>query len=107
MAGYYDVPPGRPFEPTALVRDCVEKGSDALLCDEAVLPAAFFDLSTGLAGELLHRLSIYRLRLAAVVPVPAAHSANFQAFVAEANQGGLFRFFPTRQDAVRWLESDP
>ena len=105
MGTYLEVKPTHPFDPTAVVISCAEAGADCLLLDEKSLPAEFFDLSSGLAGELLHRLSIYYMRLAAVVPDPSAHSPHFQAFVLEANKGDQFRFFPTRQEAIAWLES--
>ncbi len=105
MSTYFEPTPAHPFDPTAVVISCIESGAQALLLDEGTLPAHFFDLSSGAAGELLHKLSVYRMRMAAVVPDPSAHSANFQAFMREANKGNQFRFFPTRQEAVAWLEA--
>lgn len=105
MGTYYDVEPTQPFDPTRVVITGAESGADCLLFDEGALPPEFFDLSSGLAGELLHRLSIYYMRMAAVVPDPAIHSANFQAFAREANKGEQFRFFSTRQAAIDWLAS--
>lgn len=101
----FEIKPTQPFEPTAVVIECAENGADCLLFDAHSLPPAFFDLSSGLAGELLHRLSIYQMRMAAVVPDLEAHSAHFQAFAREANRGDQFRFFSTRQQAVQWIES--
>jgi hypothetical protein len=103
MSDYFEVTAIGPFDPTAIVRGCAESGAQSILVDGAALPPEFFDLSSGLAGELLHRLSIYRMRMAAVVPDPAAHSANFQAFLREANQGEQYRFFATRLEAIAWL----
>ena len=94
------------FDPAGVVASCIESGAHALLIDRAALPDAFFDLSSGVAGELLHRLSVYGIRLAAVVPDPAAHSQPFQDFLREANRGKQFRFFTRREDAVHWLESE-
>jgi len=105
MRAYYEVEPTLPFDPTVIVTNCAESDADSLLLDEGSLPSDFFDLSSGLAGELLHRLSIYHMRMAAVIPDLTRHSAYFQAFVLEANKGQMFRFFPTRQEAVDWLES--
>ena len=105
MPAYFEVVPTPPFDPTVLVTSCAESGADSLLLDEQALPADFFDLSSGLAGELLHRLSIYHMRMAAVVSDLAVHSSHFQAFAYEANKGELARFFSTRQEAVDWLES--
>jgi hypothetical protein len=94
------------FDPAGVVAGCIESGAHALLIDRGALPDAFFDLSSGVAGELLHRLSVYGIRLAGVVPDPAAHSQPFQEFLREANRGKQFRFFPRREDAVHWLESE-
>jgi hypothetical protein len=97
--------PGGSFDPAAVATECIESGVGSLLVDRAALPAAFFDLSSGVAGELLHRLSVHGIRMAGVVPDPEAHSQPFQAFMREANRGTQFRFFINREDAVRWLES--
>ena len=88
-----------------LVASCFESEVWSALLDQRVLPPEFFDLRTGFAGELLHKLTMYRIRLAAVVPDASIYSANFQAFLREANRGSEFRFFPTREEAVAWLES--
>ena len=102
---YFEVNPATGFDPAAVLTGCVESGARAVLLDENVLPAEFFDLSTGVAGELLHKLTTYRIRLAGVVPDPSVHSAPFQDFLREANRGGQFRFFSTRSEAIDWLES--
>jgi hypothetical protein len=94
-----------PFDPADVFTRCVEAGAPALLLDSAAFPPEFFDLSTGIAGELLHKLSTYRIRLAGVVPDPSAHSERFAEFVRESNRGSQFRFFETREQAVAWLES--
>lgn len=104
MSIYFEVQTTQAFDPTAVVITAGENGADSLLFAEHSLPPGFFDLSSGLAGELLHRLSIYQMRMAAVVPDLAIHSSHFQAFALEANKGEQFRFFPTRQEAIRWLE---
>jgi hypothetical protein len=105
MSRYYEVTTTLGFDPTKVVTSCAESGADTLFFGEHSLPPDFFDLSSGLAGELLHRLSIYHMRMAAVVPDLDAHSSHFQAFVAEANKGDRFRFFAAHHQAVAWLES--
>jgi hypothetical protein len=92
------------FDPAAVAAACMEHDAQGVLLDEGALPAAFFDLRTGLAGELAQRLTLYGIRMAAVVPDPAAHAPSFQAFAREANRGRHLRFAPTREAAVRWLE---
>ena len=107
MADYFELQAGDAgdADATAIVRSCVESGAGAVLFDRTALPAAFFDLSSGFAGELIQKLTQYGIRMAAVVPDPSRCSRSFQEFVREANRGGHFRFFPDRRDAVRWLES--
>ncbi len=105
MLAYFEAKPVQPFDPLAVFTSCIESGAPALLLDQDALSAEFFDLSTRLAGELLHKLSTYRIRMAGVVPDPSVHSPRFQDFVRETNTGGQFRFFPTRRQAIDWLES--
>jgi hypothetical protein len=69
------------------------------------VPDDFFDLSTGFAGELLHGLGKYGLRLAVVVSDPARHSKPFEDFSRESNRGRQFRFFATRELAIQWLKT--
>jgi hypothetical protein len=102
---YFEAETDRPWTPGDILSGCVESGAGAVLLDEGALPGEFFDLSSGLAGELLHKLSTYRLRLAGVVPDPSVHPTRFQEFLRESNLGTAFRFFRTRGEAVAWLEA--
>jgi len=97
-------PEGRPADPLAAIIRCIEKGTRALLFDDGALPARFFDLSSGLCGEVVQKLMNYGVRMAAVVPDLAVHSARFQDFAREANRGRSFRFLPSREEALAWLE---
>ena len=107
MSTYFELPAQPPgaFDPAAVVTGCIESGAHQILADRPALPPEFFDLSSGVAGELLHRLSVYGIRMAGVVPDPSVHSQPFQDFLRETNRGTQFRFFPTREAAVQWLEA--
>lgn len=105
MANVHEAPGVQPVDPLAEVVRCIEQGAHALLFDRGALPPAFFDLSTGVAGELAQKLVNYGLRMAAVVPDLSAHSPHFRDFARESNAGRRLRFFPTRQEAIAWLES--
>jgi hypothetical protein len=94
-----------PFDADEAVRTCIEYGATSMLIDRKALPPEFFDLSSGVAGALLHRLSVYRMRLACVVPDTTEFSSTFQAFMRESNRGSEYRFFPSRDEAVAWLEN--
>jgi hypothetical protein len=53
------------------------------------LDPEFFDLRSGVAGEIVQRCANYRLRLAVVGELPAAARASraFSAFALEGNRG--------------------
>ena len=105
MPTIYEVDAAQALDPTAALIRCIEHGAQALLFDRGALPAAFFDLSTGVAGELVQKLVNYGIHMAGVVPDLSACSPRFREFAREANAGRQFRFFPTRQEAIAWLES--
>jgi hypothetical protein len=87
--GYLEVPPDYTMDPAEITTLCVESGARAVLLDAEAIPAKFFDLSSGFAGELLHRFNLYGIRLAGVVPDPSVHSDPFQRLVSEVNRGKM------------------
>lgn len=89
-------------DPVELVARCAEHGTERVLVNESAFSNAFFDLSTGVAGELVQKLQTYRLRMAAVLR-PIRRSDAFRRFASEARAGRTFRVFDAREDAVRWL----
>jgi len=78
-----------------------------LLLDETQLRAEFFDLRTGLAGEVLQRFTNYRARLAIVVANPAAYGSRFGELIREHRTNAAVRFFGDQQEARRWLAYNP
>lgn len=79
-------------------------GFDGLLLGEAELSPEFFDLRSGLAGELFQKCTNYRLSLALVVPDPGAHGERFAELAFEHRTHRLIRFFGTLEEARAWLE---
>jgi hypothetical protein len=94
-------------DPLAAFVRCIEAGARALLFDRGALPDAFFELRTGMAGELAQKLANYGLRMAVVVPDLAAQPERFREFAREANAGRRIRFCATREEAVAWLAPEP
>ena len=74
-----------------------------LVLDEQDLCAEFFDLRTGLAGELLQKFVNYHARLAIVLADPGAHGERFSELVHEHKTHPAVRFFGSAEDARRWL----
>jgi hypothetical protein len=88
-----------------LVSICAEESTDLLLLHQSNLHSDFFDLKTGLAGNVLLKLSNYQIHAAAVVPSEMIGTGHFYEFVLETNRRNDFRVFTSREDAINWLES--
>ena len=83
----------------------VERGG--LMLDENHLGADFFDLRTGLAGEVLQKFTNYRARLAIVVADASAYGGRFRELVHEHRMHATVRFFSSGQLARQWLAYSP
>ena len=95
---------GRTDIPAALAAG-MERGG--LLLDESQLGAAFFDLRTGLAGELFQKFTNYRVRLALVIADPASHGSRFSELAHEHRSHNAVRIYDSEQLARRWLAYNP
>ncbi|MHB1169893.1 MAG: DUF4180 domain-containing protein [Longimicrobiales bacterium] len=104
---YFDAPTDADarFAPQDLVAACYERDLFNVLFDEGSLGPGFFDLSSGVAGELVQKLVNYGIRIAAVVPDATTYSSAFRDFVRESNRSGPIRFFNDRASAVAWLSA--
>ena len=75
-----------------------------LVLAEEDLGPEFYDLRTGLAGELFQKVVNYRGRLAIVVRDPRAYGDRFGELAYEHRRHTAVRFFEDRVQALRWLE---
>lgn len=92
---------------TTLVSDLLSRAMEYgyLLIDETELPADFFKLNTGLAGDLLQKFVNYQLPLAIVVPDAAMHGERFNELVREHRSHSRVRFFADQESAASWLSA--
>jgi Domain of unknown function (DUF4180) len=79
-------------------------GRGGLLLTEGDLSPAFFDLHTGLAGELFQKCMIYKIRLAIVVPRLEAYGKRVSELVHEHRSHSSIRFFDSEDNARGWLD---
>ncbi|XXX72818.1 DUF4180 domain-containing protein [Sorangium sp. So ce134] len=87
-----------------LLEACFSDGVRCALLYAANLPAAFFDLSSREAGEILQKLRNYWVRLAVVCPPGGpGFSSRFGEALAEERRGAHFGVFETRDAAVEWI----
>jgi hypothetical protein len=75
--------------------------------DEHELSPTFFDLSSGLAGEVLQRFVNYRTRLAVVVADAAVYGSRFSELIHEHRTHAVVRFFASEKLARQWLANLP
>ncbi|AKT39482.1 DUF4180 domain-containing protein [Chondromyces crocatus] len=101
--------PGLPFmsstgDTNRLLEELFFYQAEATLLYAANLTGAFFDLSSGEAGEILHKLRLYRIRLAVVWrPGDPPWSSRFGELMAEEQRSDHFGIFETREAALAWL----
>jgi hypothetical protein len=65
-----------------------------------MLEEAFFDLRTGIAGDILQKASNYRIRLAIVADFTKYVSKSLQDFMYESNQANQVLFVVATETAV-------
>lgn len=86
-----------------LMADVYYQGYDALIVHEATITPAFFDLKTGIAGEILQKFSNYRMRLAIVGDFEKYNSNSFKDFVFESNKNRQINFVGSVEEAIERL----
>ena len=84
---------------------CWENDTSSLLITSYNLPEEFYNLRTGLAGNVLQKFSTYRIKLAAVIPGDKI-SGKFIEMAIESNRGNNFRIFNNKSEAEEWLLAD-
>jgi hypothetical protein len=78
-------------------------GSAGLILRETDLGPGFFDLRTGLAGELFQKFINVRKRVAIVIPDPTVHGERFSELVYEHSSHNLIRITRSEDEARAWL----
>jgi len=74
-----------------------------LVLGEADLAPSFYDLRSGLAGELFQKFVNYRVPLALVVRDPAVYGEHFVDLAREHRSHTLVRMFSDHDAASKWL----
>lgn len=86
--------------------DAMAQGAALTIIPVARLDPGFFQLRTGLAGEVAQKFVNYRQRLAIVgnIAALASRSATLRDFIYETNRGGALWFLATRDEVAERLE---
>jgi hypothetical protein len=80
-------------------------GVNGLILMESDLAPEFFDLRSGLAGELFQKFTNYKKRVAIVLPDPQAYGERFGELAYEHASHSVIRFVRSKAEAQTWLST--
>lgn len=83
-----------------------ESGSSKLLMLQANIIEQFFDLKTGLAGEILQKFTNYQVQIAIVGDFDRYESKSLQSFIYECNRGNQVFFAKDLPAGLQALHGD-
>lgn len=86
-----------------LIGNVYYQGFEKVILYRENLSPDFFDLKTGMAGEILQKFSNYRVRLAIVGDFSEDSSKSLQDFIRESNTRSLVNFLSSKEEAINRL----
>ena len=86
-----------------IMGNCNYQGSSRIIIHEKNLIPAFFDLKTGIAGDILQKFSTYNVRLALVGDFTKYTSKSLKDFIFESNRHGRIIFVSSVNEAKERL----
>jgi len=86
-----------------LMAEASQNNCNKMMLYEKNIDPAFFDLKTGVAGDILQKFSNYRMQLAVVGNFVKFNSKSLADFMLESNQHGQVNFVATREEALKRL----
>ncbi|MEB2777713.1 DUF4180 domain-containing protein [Algoriphagus sp. D3-2-R+10] len=81
------------------------QGFDRIVINEKNITSDFFELKTGIAGEILQKFSTYRVRLAIVGDFSKYKSKSLNDFIYESNKGRHINFVDSTAAALKILSA--
>lgn len=90
-------------EALQLMVDLYYQDFDKIILHERCIMPDFFDLKTGIAGEVLQKFSNYRVRLAIVGDFDKYPGKSIKDFIYESNKGRQVNFLDSVEEAVERL----
>ena len=89
-----------PEEGLQLLVDLYYQDFDKIIIHEKNITVDFFDLKTGIAGEILQKFSNYRVRLVIVGDFIQYPGKSIKDFIYESNNGRQVNFLDSLEEAV-------
>lgn len=85
---------------TDLIGNLYYQDADRVILHQKNITPDFFDLKTGIAGEILQKFSNYRIRLAIVGDFSIYPSKSIRDFIFESNKYGQVNFVASAAEAI-------
>ncbi|MPM01815.1 hypothetical protein SDC9_48055 [bioreactor metagenome] len=82
---------------------CSWDGAEIIVIEEKHLLPEFFELKSGIAGEMLQKFSNYRLRLGIIGDFSKYDSKSLRDFIRESNRSERILFVESEEDLLRRL----
>lgn len=76
-----------------------------MVISESSITKNFFDLKTGIAGEILQKFSNYQTKLAIVGDFSIYNSKSLKDFIFESNKGNQVFFLSNEEEAINRLHN--
>lgn len=86
-----------------LIVDLYYQDFDRMIIHEKNITPAFFDLKTGIAGDVLQKFSNYKMRLAIIGEFPKYPGQAIKDFIYESNKGRQVNFLDSLESAIEKL----
>lgn len=87
-----------------LMANCDYQGSRKVIINEKNINSDFFDLKTGIAGEILQKFSTYNFQLAIIGDFSKFKSKSLHDFMFESNKYGRINFVSSVEEAEEKLK---
>jgi len=88
-----------------LMADCSYQGARKIIIHESNVIPDFFDLKTGIAGDMLQKFSTYNVELAIIGDFSKYPGKSLKDFIYESNKAGKINFVNSIDHAIEALTS--
>jgi hypothetical protein len=86
-----------------LMASCDYQGARNIIINKKHITPDFFDLKTGIAGEILQKFSTYNVKLAIIGNFSEYTSKSLRDFICESNNTGRISFVNSVNEALQKL----
>lgn len=92
-----------PEEGLQILVDLYYQDFDKIILHEKNITPSFFDLKTGIAGELLQKFTNYKVRLVIIGEFSKYPGQSIKDFIFESNKGKQINFLSSLDQAIEKL----